>query len=196
MIGKVGASGALNMRVIRAPKIGLDWKVRNFRNVWPGLWRRYVAKILRMSHLEGKLYARLVRADGSVLNYGLVSTKLVTTAFVNNMVDELQSVSEWGDYDYHDCGTGTTGAAVGDTAMETQYGGARQSGTPGEGASANIYQSVGTISFTGSLAITEHGLFNNLTGATLMDRHTFAAINVGNGDSIEFTYELTCTAGG
>jgi hypothetical protein len=29
-----------------------------------------------------------------------------------------------------------------------------------------------------------------------MDRHTFAAINVVNGDSIEFTYELTCTSGG
>jgi hypothetical protein len=112
------------------------------------------------------------------------------------MVDELQSASEWGDYDYHDCGTGVTAANVADTAMETQYGGARASGTPGEGASANIYQNVGTISFTGSLAITEYGLFCNLTGATLMDRHTFAAINVANGDSIQFTYELTCTAGG
>lgn len=197
MESTIGFGGKLGTKVIRAEKIGLLWKLSNFKNVWPGTWRRWLARFTKMSHLEGKLYARLIRADGSVLNYGLVSTKLVTTAFVNFMVDQLQTeTSAWGDFLYHDSGVGTTGAAVGDTDIETTDGESRQSGTQTEGASANIYRSVGTISYTSTLAITEHGLFNASTSGTLMDRHVFSAINVGDGDSIQFTYELTCTAGG
>jgi hypothetical protein len=47
-------------------------------------------------------------------------------------------------------------------------------------------------------AITEHGLFSQTRagGGTLMDRSKFAAINVVATDSIQFTYELTLTAGG
>lgn len=196
MKGTVGMAGDLRTRVIRAPGPGVPWKLSNFKNVWAGLWRAEVAKALGINHMLGTLKIRHIRANGDVVNYGTVSTRLVTTAFVQHMVDELQSYTEWNDYKYHDCGTGTTGANVADTAMETQYGGARATGSQIEGATADIYKSVGTISFTSSLAITEHGLFCNVTGATLMDRHTFSAINVGNGDSIEFTYELTCDDGG
>jgi hypothetical protein len=138
----------------------------------------------------------LIRADGTVLDYGLISAHLVTTAFVNFMVDQLQTeTSEWGDFKYHDSGVGTTAAAVGDTDIETTDGESRATGTQTEGA-ANIYESVGTISYTTTKAITEHGLFSKATGTTLMDRHVFSAINVVNGDSIQFTYDLTCTAGG
>jgi hypothetical protein len=147
--------------------------------------------------MMGRLYAVLSRADGTKINYGLISTRVVTTAFVNFFVDQLQTeTSEWGDFLYHDSGVGTTAAAVGDTDIETTDGESRATGTQTEGASANIYRSVGTISYTSTLAITEHGLFSQATGATLMDRHVFSAINVVNGDSIQFTYEHTYTAGG
>ena len=59
-----------------------------------------------------------------------------------------------------------------------------------------IYKSVGTITYTTTKAITEHGLFNIVTAGILMDRHTFTAINVVNTDQIEFTYELTVNDGG
>jgi hypothetical protein len=122
---------------------------------------------------------------------------VLTTAFVNFMVDQLQTeTSVWGDFKYHDSGVGTTDPAVGDTDIETTDGESRATGTQTEGASANIYRSVGTIAYTTSKAITEHGLFNASSGVTLMDRSEFAAINVVNGDSIQFTYELTATAGG
>jgi len=150
-----------------------------------------------MPFIAGRLYVRLIRANGNVVNYGLVSTRVVTTAFVNFMVDQLQTeTSEWGDFKYHDSGVGTTGAAVGDTDIETTDGEDRATGSQTEGGSANIYKSVGTIAYTSTKAITEHGLFSQASGTTLLDRHVFSAINVANGDSIEFTYELTCTAGG
>ncbi len=190
-------SGGVRAKLRRAPGPGLAWKLSNLPNVWPGWWRAQVRRALKMSGVEGRLYIKLLRADGSVVNYGLVSTKVVTTAFVNFMVDQLQTeTSEWGDFKYHDSGIGTTAAAVGDTDIETSDEESRATGSQTEGASANIYKSVGTISYTTTKAITEHGLFSQSTGTTLLDRHVFSAINVVNGDSIEFTYELTVSAGG
>jgi hypothetical protein len=62
--------------------------------------------------------------------------------------------------------------------------------------SAGQYRSAATINFNGSFAITEWGLFSAAAGPTLWDRRVFAPINVANGDSIQFTYTLTCNAGG
>lgn len=194
--GSIGFSGKLATRANLAPGPGLLYRLRNLHNVLPGLWRHTLAKALRMNHMVGTLHAVLFRGDGSRVDYGLISTNLVTTAFVDDMVDELIAESSaWGDYKFHDSGVGVTGAAVGDTDIETTDGESRATGNQTENA-ANIYQSVGTIAYTTTKAITEHGLFNTVAAATLMDRHVFSAINVVNGDSIEFTYRLTCTAGG
>src|SRR3990170_3210655 len=122
--------------------------------------------------------------------------RLVTTAFVNFVTDQLQTeTSVFGDFKFHDSGVGTTDPAITDTAIETTDGESRATGNQTESA-ANVYQSVGTISYTTTKAITEHGLFNDATTGTLMDRSVFSAINVVNGDSIQFTYTLTTNAGG
>jgi len=187
--------GHLSTRVIRAPKVGIGWKMRNLSHLLPGLAQGAFRRALGMAGLEGRLYVRHFR-DGRMTDYGLVSCHLVTTAFVNFMVDELQAdTGEWGDFKYHDSGTGVVAADVGDVGLGTPWGGARDVGTQAE-AAANIYQSVATTAYTGPFAITEHGLFSQAAGTTLMDRHVFAALNVINGDSIQFTYQLTCTAGG
>lgn len=194
---KLRIRGAVKAKHIKPPGPGLAWKLSNLPNVLTGLWRFAMADLLGLPRLEGRLYIRLFQANGGMVDYGLVSTRVITTAFVNFMVDQLQTeTSEWGDFKYHDSGVGTTGAAVGDTDIETTDGESRATGTQTEGATANIYRSVGTISYTTTKAITEHGLFSQSSGTTLMDRHVFSAINVVNGDSIQFTYELTVSSGG
>lgn len=196
--GSMAMRGSMSAKVIRAEKAPLVWKLSNFVNVWSGLWRHALASILKMNHMLGSLYVRVIKPDGKVINYGLVSTKLVTTAFVNFVVDQLQTeTSVFGDFKYHQSGTGTTDPNVSDTDTETAVG-SKEAGTQTEGSSANIYKSVATCSYSGSSAITEHTLTNNGSNATgtLMDRHEFTAINVEDGDSIEFTYELTVSAGG
>lgn len=143
----------------------------------------------------GFLSARVIRASGEVVNLGVVSTKLITTAFRNYMVDSLQNSSTYpmDAFSYHGCGTGTTAEANTQTALVTEVG-SRVDGTQTEGASANIYRSVATITPGGSYAITEHGIFSASTSGTMMDRSVFSAINVGASDSIEFTYEATFNA--
>jgi hypothetical protein len=151
-----------------------------------------------MVGFKAKLFANVIRRDGKIENLGLVSEKMVTTVFVNYLVDSLQNstTSPMDVFKYHDAGTGVGDEAVGNTTLGTPWGGARVTGTQVEGASANIFRTVGTITFNNTFAITEHGVFSAATSGTLMDRSKFAAINVDNGVSIQFTYELTCTAGG
>lgn len=135
-------------------------------------------------------------ANGSKIDYGVVGFRSVTTAFVTFMVDQLQVDSTlWGDFKFHDSGVGITAENITDTIIETTDGEARATGTQTESA-ANAYRSVGTIAYTTTKAITEHGLFNDVTAGTLMDRTVFAAVNVVNGESIQFSYTLTVNAGG
>lgn len=195
--------GNLGVRKMAAPQAPLSWRLRNaLRPAYLfGRLTNWLAKgfstITGIPTLTSELRVRLVRGDGSVVDFGRVSFRVVTTAFVNYAVDQLQvETSTWGDFKYHDSGVGTTAAAVGDTAIETTDGESRATGSQTEGASANIYRSVGTIAYTTSKAITEHGLFNDPAAGTLLDRHVFSALNVSNGDSIQFTYELTVSAGG
>jgi len=98
---------------------------------------------------------------------------------------------------YHDSGTGTVAATSTDAGLGTQAGAAtRLAGTQSNPAT-NSYRSVGTLVYSGSLAITEWGLFDQAAqGGTMWDRRVFAAINVVDLDSIQFTYTLTITAGG
>ena len=90
---------------------------------------------------------------------------------------------------YIDTGTGVTGAAKGDTGMETGTAETRATGVMSE-ANAQTIQVVGTVSFTGAHAVTEVGLFTHLAAGVLTIRDTFGAINVVNGDGIQFTITL------
>lgn len=137
-------------------------------------------------------------------DYGEVSHHVITTAGVGFLVDAWQNIVELEIMKYHGVGTGTTAEAVGDTALVTESTTAlnpdstRATGSTTEGASANIFRSVGTPTFDATAAITEHGLFSQAAtgGGVLWDRSVFSAINVASGDSIQFTYDMTASSGG
>lgn len=146
--------------------------------------------------IEACLSAIVFRADGGVEDLGVISRRVVTDAFVDLLVDDLQSSqAAFHSMKYHGAGTGAAAEDATDTALGTEVG-SRATGTQAEGGSTNIYQSVGTWSFDTTRAITEHGLFSASSNGTLLDRSVFSAINGGSGDSIQFTYELTCSSGG
>ena len=150
--------------------------------------------------MGGGLSIKHIRADGSIVDYGMVSRAKVTDEFVAFMTDQLQTeTSAFGDFKYHISGTGTTAESNDHTELVTPIGTARTTGTQTEGASAWIYRSVATIAYTSTSAVTEHAIFNEAyvsaqTDGILMDRSLFSAVNVVNGESIQYTYELTNTA--
>lgn len=142
----------------------------------------------------GRLHAVHMRGGVPLKDYGLVSTKVVTDAGVAFLVDAMQGTVEPEILRFHASGTGTTAESAAQTALVTEVA-TRVSGTLAEGASANIYRTVATIPYTSTLAITEHGIFSASSAGTMLDRSLFSAINVINGDSIQFTYELTFPSG-
>ena len=202
MNGTIQIAGSLTARKIKAKGPGLRWKLSNYLR-WNFIkgWLAVtfvapVAKLFGLAIMYGKLEAILIKANGERIRYSVLGFRVVTTAFVSFVVDQLQTeTSVFGDFKYHDSGVGTTAENVANTDIETTDAESRATGTQTE-SSATVYQSVGTISYTTTKAITEHGLFNAATGVTLMDRTVFSAINVVNGDSVQFTYSLTCAAGG
>lgn len=164
------------------------------------------AGILGASTMHGSLTGVLCRRKGDsawnggeLIDLGLLGKRVVTNSGVAMLVDYWDAgTPAFTNMNYHDSGTGVTAEAASQTDLVTAAGPTtRATGTKSQ-PSANILRSVGTISYTGTLAITEHGLFDSATrgGETAMwDRTLFAAVNVVNGDSIQFTYDCTLTAG-
>ncbi len=182
------------------------WRRRNWRHLWRGLHKIALARKLHLPHHYGRL--SIVKIDGPtgrVTDFGLASLRVVTTAGVNYLVDALQNIVEPENLKYHGIGTGAVAEAVGDTALgaelTTQYNpdSTRATGTTTEGASANIFRSVGTNTLdSGTPAVTEHGLFSASSAGTLLDRSVFSAINLNgaNGDGLQTTYDYTLSTGG
>jgi len=146
--------------------------------------------------ITGKLFAKKIPSGGVEIDLGLISNNSVTEAGATYLVDSFQSSTGYpmSDFKWHEYGTSTGAESTGSTALTTAVG-TRVEGSSTE-TSAMVWKSVGTKTATGTHAITEHGIFSSSDSATLWDRSLFAVINVSSGDSIEFTYELTVTAGG
>lgn len=156
----------------------------------------------------GRLYASVIRADGSIEHLGLLCTKLITDAGVAFLVDDwdvntASAINDITTLKFHGCGTGTNAENASDTTLQTESTTAlnpdstRATGTQSQPTAPQL-RSVGTVTFDAGAAITEHGLFSQAAtgGGTLWDRSVFSAINVVSADSIQFTYTCSVSSGG
>jgi len=87
-------------------------------------------------------------------------------------------------------GTGTTGAVVGDTALQSALGARIAMGTPTSALNVSTF----TCTFVAGVstgAITEAGIFNALTGSTMLNRTTFAPVNKAVDDSLTINWSVT-----
>lgn len=158
----------------------------------------FVAGMFGAMTAYGTLSAVITRADGTVIDLGAIGKRVVTDDGVAHLVDDWDDGSgNIENFNFHDSGTSNQAEAAGDSNLIAEAGPTtRATGTKSQ-PSANVIRSVGTIAYTGTLAIVEHGLFSTAARTTdlLWDRTVFSAINVVSGDSIQFTYDCTFTAG-
>jgi hypothetical protein len=179
------------------------WRWRNVRHLWRGLRRAGLARSLRLPTVYGQLWLSVIRANGDRVDLGLASMRVVTTAGVNYIVDAFQNSVELENLKYHGIGTTNTAEASGDTTLAAESTTAlnpdntRATGSLTEGASANIYRTVGTLTADATIAAVEHGIFSQAAtgGGTLLDRSVFSTVNLASGDSLQATYDFTVTAG-
>jgi hypothetical protein len=169
------------------------WKVSNLNNINRGLTQIVKAKEFDLPTFYGSLWAQHIDISGEIIDYGLVSLRVVTSAGVNYMAAAFAGTGTVANFKYHGVGTGTGAESSSDTALGTEVE-TRATGTVS--SSTNVYTTVGTVTATASRAITEHGIFSASTSGTLLDRSVFSVINLSTSDSIQTTYSLTLTAGG
>jgi hypothetical protein len=203
--------GTVSVKRIRAESgPGLRWQASNYLR-WNFLKSLVGVKLIvplarRFGIMTGygALYAVLIKHDGRRINYGLLSYRLITDAGVALLADDFVDASgEVSGLKYHGLGTGGAAEAVGNTGLTTECTTAlnpdstRATGT-NTNPTAPVYQTVGTLTFDNTAAVTEHGIFSQAAtgGGTLWDRSLFSAINVVSGDSIQVTYQCTFTSGG
>jgi hypothetical protein len=98
-------------------------------------------------------------------------------------------------------GTGAVAPAPGDTALGSEIttgGGARLLATTLNRVTTTVTndtaQWVVTFTFSTGFAVTESGLFDQLSlGGNMLARQTFTAINVVNTDSLTVTWRVQCS---
>ncbi len=181
------------------------WRARNLPNLMRGLYRVAIAHVFRVPTHFGALYLDIVHADGSRTPMGLASMRVVTDAGVAYIVDAFQNSVELENMKYHGFGTGTTAESASQTGLITELtteyvsDSVRPTGSQTENG-ANIYRTVGTLDPDSDVTITEHGIFSQAAtgGGTLLDRSKFTgvALTGSTGDSLQATYDFTCTSGG
>lgn len=166
----------------------IAWKLKNLltHRLTHGL-KSEVAD-LRKVGMRGITSAKIIKANGQEYDLGIISKQLVVTVGLAAIQAKLAGATT--SFNKQRSGTGTTAPAASDTALETPTGANVTSSSVTSAAA--VFTAVATINYTTTLAITEHGMFNDTP--TLIDRSTFSAINVVNGDAIVFTFNLTAAA--
>lgn len=184
-----------------------EWRDRNLVNLmrgWKMLGARTVARKAGLPYLWSQLWLAVHRPGGARLELGLAGYRVVTTTGMGYVVDAFQNLVELEEMKYHGFGTGGAAEDAANTALTTELtteyvtNNTRPTGTTTEGASANIYRTVGTLDPDADVAITEHGIFSDadVGQGVLLDRTLFAAVNLDDaGDSLVATYEITFPAG-
>lgn len=191
----------------------LAWLRDNVNRDIPQAWYRLVLGHDLHVSVYATLRARLYRAEEGVWvhpykpglwlpnnDYApIISHRKVTTTFRNDIVDALDDdagsgqLATFNDYKFHEVGTSSTAEANTDTALVATSGIARVTGTQAQ-PSANVYQSVATVTADASETWQEHGIFNASTSGQLMDRSVYTGIAVVSSDQVQFTYEITFNA--
>lgn len=207
----VAPAPTVTASVVRKPSRG--WRIRQwFRNLRNGsffvpLYAR-LARKMGLAVAYASLYGRVIHADGSVTDYGLLSRRVVTDAGVAFMAGMLDGTNTATVFKFAGFGTGTNAEAQTDTALQTelttQYASAntRPTGSQahGTGTHSGTYTTVATLTPSANVTITEHGIFSVATSGsgTLWDRSVFSGIALvaANPDSLQATYVLSLPSGG
>lgn len=124
---------------------------------------------------------------------------MITSAGKAGVASRINGSGSEAAFTYLELGTGTTAAAVGNTALETPItdsGLARAAATCTR-TTTSVANDTAKLDYTwtasGSKAITECGAFNAASSGTLLARNVFSAVNVVSGDSFQAVYSIVAS---
>lgn len=144
-----------------------------------------------MKHIDtlkvtGQVNVVITDKDGNIKDQREVKNLVVTVGkqfIAGRMVGTPTAMSHMA------IGSGTTAAAVGDTALQTELGRVALASAAASGAVVTY-----TATFppgTGTGAVTEAGILNAGSAGTLLCRTVFAVVNKGADDAMAITWAVT-----
>ena len=139
--------------------------------------------------ITGDVKIDIIGADGAVKDSREIKNLVVTsgkTFIASRMVGVASTVMGW-----MELGTGTTAAAVGDTALQTAISGSRVALTSGTSATNVVTYVASFPAGTGTGAVTEAGVFNASSAGTMLCRTVFSVVNKGAADAMSITWSIT-----
>lgn len=137
--------------------------------------------------MTGDLKIVLTDENGQIKHEQEIKNLVVTTG-KNFIASRMKDTTDTA-MSHMAIGSGTTAAAVGDTALGTQLGRVSLTSTT---VSTNNVAYVATFpAGTGTGAVTEAGLFNASSGGTMLCRTVFSVINKGAADTLGITWTVT-----
>lgn len=210
MFSSLAPRGHVTLRRVAPNGPGLRYHLRN--RLRPAFWLGWLAVQLArlltwatgIPTITSQLATRVVRTDGTVLDYGVVAYRVVTTAGVAALVNDWYDGSkEISNFKYHGVGTNNAAESASDTILVAECttvlnpDSTRATGTQTK-PSATQLMSTATLVFDGGAALVEHGLLDTPTAGTgvLWDRSVFLTQNVAPGESWQAQYTCTINAGG
>jgi len=138
--------------------------------------------------LTGELKLTLTNEGGDVTQEVIVPNTVVTAGkgFIASRMNTTTTTMS-----HVELGTGTTGANVANTTLETVISSSRTALTSTT-VTANAVAYVVTFpAGTGTGAVTEAGIFNASSSGTMLCRTTFSVINKAAADTLGITWTIT-----
>lgn len=140
------------------------------------------------------LYIKLIGPDGKIKEQREYHN-LVVTVGKNTAIQQILGAASGGaqpaKFNYVGIGTNNTAEAAENTALGVEIGTRQQDTSPDFPSTGRGDIIVTFAAGNGTGAITEAGLFNGLTGPTMLARKVFAVINKGAGDTLQITWQIT-----
>ncbi|MGH7743825.1 MAG: hypothetical protein ACREQ5_03265 [Candidatus Dormibacteria bacterium] len=180
---------------VRIPFLGrmhLAWE-RNGTCWLPG-GIRFGTNLDALHFRRGKLHDQYALGSGLVTNVGV----LALANDFNWASPSGAKVSTLTLANFHATGTGTTAAAASDIALQSSAGPSPVTGTQTLVSAANsqVYKTVATVAYTGTLAITEWGLHSSATlSATTGSPFTATSATSGTATGTPFTTSSSTVQG-
>ncbi len=138
--------------------------------------------------LTGEMKLTLTNGEGNVTQEVIVPNTVVTAGkgFIASRMNTTTTTMS-----HVELGTGTTGANVANTTLETVISSSRTALTSTT-VTANAVAYVVTFpAGTGTGAVTEAGIFNASSSGTMLCRTTFSVINKAAADTLGITWTIT-----
>lgn len=143
--------------------------------------------------VTGSVHVQLIGPDGKVKQEH-TDHNLVVTVGKSYLATWLAAASQAGEFmTYVGLGTGTSGPASGDTALQTEFSGGGYSRSDGTlSSSTNVWTNTATFApGNGTGAVTEAGLFSASTSGTMFARQVFGVYNKAAGDTLTIVWSVT-----